>query len=98
MPFGTWQVKPEFSVRDLVGIMGRCGFAEGKAAEGRRTPRRWRVDRALPNGAKRLGRAGDGKKARGAAKLFHLFDDEHFDGHIGGNKFEAIMRQKQLVY
>jgi len=34
-------------------------------------------------------RAGSSKKARGDAKLFHLFDDEHFDGHIGGNKFEA---------
>jgi len=48
-------VKSEFLVRDLVGIMGRFGFAERKAAEGSRTPKRWRVDRKLPNRAKRLG-------------------------------------------
>ena len=33
--------------------------------------------------------AGSDKKARGTAKLFQLFDDEHFNGHIRRNKVKA---------
>jgi len=50
---------------------------------------RIRVAENNPNG---IGSGLAPAKRRGV-KLLHLFNDEHFDGHIGGNKFEAIMRQ-----
>jgi hypothetical protein len=31
----------------------------------------------------------DGRDARGGAKLFRLFDDEHFDWLAAGHEFEA---------
>ena len=37
------------------------------------------------------------RDARGGAELFHLFDDKHFDGHIGGNKFEAKLVVEGLL-
>ena len=33
---------------------------------------------------------------RSEEKLFHLFDDEHFDGHICGNEFEAELIGQSL--
>jgi hypothetical protein len=30
-------------------------------------------------------------------KLFYFFDHEHFDGHIGGNQFEAKLVEKDLL-
>ena len=44
-----------------------------------------------------LNSAGGGEPARGGAKLFHLFDDEHFDGHIGGHQFEAELIENGLL-
>jgi hypothetical protein len=29
-------------------------------------------------------------------ELLHLFHHQHFDGHVGGNKFEAELIQKGL--
>src|ERR1035437_9904266 len=58
MPLERWQVKLEFErAGGKAARMRRWGglIRGGKAAEGRRTPRRWRVNRWLPNHAKRLG-------------------------------------------
>jgi hypothetical protein len=41
-------------------------------------------------------RAGAGKQARGDAKLFHLFDDEHFDWLAAGHEFEAELICQRL--
>jgi hypothetical protein len=37
-----------------------------------------------------------GRDARDDTKLFNLFDDEHFDWHIRGNKFEAELIGQSL--
>jgi hypothetical protein len=58
MPLERSQVKLEFErAGGKAARMRRWGvlIRGGKAAEGRRTPRRWRVDRWFPNHAKRLG-------------------------------------------
>ena len=70
MPLERWQVKLEFErAGGKAARMRRWGglIRGGKAAEGRRTPRRWRVNRWLPNHAKRLGvRQSSGASGRRA--------------------------------
>jgi hypothetical protein len=81
MPLERWQVKLEFErAGGKAARMRRWGvlIRGGKAAEGRRTPRRWRVDRWFPNHAKRLGmrqssgasgrRAGDSQQDQESAE------------------------------
>src|ERR1035437_6954514 len=70
MPLERWQVKLEFErAGGKAARMRRWGglIRGGKAAEGRRTPRRWRVNRWVPKQAKRLGaRQSSGASGRRA--------------------------------
>ena len=68
MPLDGCEVK-----REIVGVSARGG----KAVEGHRTPRRWRVHRRPTDGAERLGV----RQPSGALgwTLFHPLDHEHFN-------------------
>jgi hypothetical protein len=60
----------------------RANAADGKAGSARRY---------LPTNAFGFNPTARSEWRALAAKLFHLFDDEHFDGHVGGNQFKASL-------